>query len=703
MFHWICPECGREIAPAVKECPVCDPASAESAPATPVAAPRSQEAVAVLTVPAVEVKTAPAAEPRPAAPANGHGVATKPRSHEAKARLSSVPSAAPRTTPQTIEVKAIELTTVDAIPEPVARPAVQTKTTVQPEPAKTETISAAEAPQTKPEAVPEPAIVAPVAAPTARVEPAIAEKIAEPVVAPPAVEVNAAETSEVKPPAFPEPVTAPPAAESHAVPVLAAADHPTTTIPQAEPAAIAEPVAALQAKPPAIPEPIPAPPLTEAAKPQSEPVKAETISEPAPAPPAIEAKAAEPQPPTIAAAPVIEVKTAPDQVAASDVPETVAEETKAEPTPAPAAVAEITKQAATEPAPKTAPTEIDKLTDGFADRLAALAEQLRAGHIPYPRPEGTAPRMAAPPAAPLPAPSPEIAPRAAKPVALLSAPPITALLPEMSAPAVASRVNMGDTLLPRVSGGVQWAPRGLAGSETLTGGIVRTAPRPTPIASPGLAGLTNYAAAAVKIARAIPPANKVMAVDTAPRVTLPGPTLPRELTSLQAAGLGTIMSGKPRRSGGRGVPGWLVSLLVMAVLLGTGFGVVFYAMPGILASSAPAKTDSSTDTAPAVSYPLAKNVEVTGFRFVVDNAKKSEIHYLVVNHSNTILSGMTIFVTLHSAHAKPGQPPLSRFSFPAPNLGPFESREMTSPIEKVTRPLDLPDWQDLRTQVEIGQ
>jgi len=24
MFHWICPECGREIAPAVKECPSCE-------------------------------------------------------------------------------------------------------------------------------------------------------------------------------------------------------------------------------------------------------------------------------------------------------------------------------------------------------------------------------------------------------------------------------------------------------------------------------------------------------------------------------------------------------------------------------------------------------------------------------------------------------------------------------------------------------
>jgi hypothetical protein len=37
MFHWICPECGREIPPAVKECPTCDPQAAQLV-APPVAA-----------------------------------------------------------------------------------------------------------------------------------------------------------------------------------------------------------------------------------------------------------------------------------------------------------------------------------------------------------------------------------------------------------------------------------------------------------------------------------------------------------------------------------------------------------------------------------------------------------------------------------------------------------------------------------------
>jgi hypothetical protein len=33
MFHWICPECGREIAPTVPECPACDPKAVIAEPA----------------------------------------------------------------------------------------------------------------------------------------------------------------------------------------------------------------------------------------------------------------------------------------------------------------------------------------------------------------------------------------------------------------------------------------------------------------------------------------------------------------------------------------------------------------------------------------------------------------------------------------------------------------------------------------------
>ena len=120
--------------------------------------------------------------------------------------------------------------------------------------------------------------------------------------------------------------------------------------------------------------------------------------------------------------------------------------------------------------------------------------------------------------------------------------------------------------------------------------------------------------------------------------------------------------------------------------------------PAAEAQSAPA------DTKPPVqkpSNPAAKFVEVTGFRILLD--KKTEIHYLVVNHSAADLSDVTIYVTLRANSAKLGQAPLCRFSFQAPGLGPFESREMTSSIEKITRSISLPEWQDLKAEIEIAE
>src|SRR5258706_14582838 len=64
MFHWICPECGREIAPTVRECPVCDPVAArvETALAGEVEAPARAGLEA--EAPAISV-TGQAAETKP--------------------------------------------------------------------------------------------------------------------------------------------------------------------------------------------------------------------------------------------------------------------------------------------------------------------------------------------------------------------------------------------------------------------------------------------------------------------------------------------------------------------------------------------------------------------------------------------------------------------------------------------------------------
>jgi len=142
---------------------------------------------------------------------------------------------------------------------------------------------------------------------------------------------------------------------------------------------------------------------------------------------------------------------------------------------------------------------------------------------------------------------------------------------------------------------------------------------------------------------------------------------------------------------------------VVAVMLSAVVGAAFYflVMPRIVADAKPGPTPAEPAPAPVKSTsPLAKFVEVTGFRIVVDSSKKSEVQYLVVNHSDADIADANVFVTLHGV--KPGSPTVCRFSFKVASLAPFEAKQMSSPIEKA-RTLALPDWQDLRADVQISQ
>jgi hypothetical protein len=219
-----------------------------------------------------------------------------------------------------------------------------------------------------------------------------------------------------------------------------------------------------------------------------------------------------------------------------------------------------------------------------------------------------------------------------------------------------------------------------------------------------LAPLQDYSAAAARAMRPAAPPVKILAADSGPRVTLPGPALPQQLNVRENLRIATVAGERPRKQ--RSIPGWLISFLVMAGLLAVGVAVVFYLLPAShTTADAKSAAPEPVTTTPAVeaSHPVAQYIEVTGIRFVVDPNKKSEIQYLVVNHSAAALSDMTVFVTVKTANAKAGQPPLCRFSFRSTGLAPFESKEMTSSIEKLPHPVTLPDWHDLRAEVQIAQ
>jgi hypothetical protein len=145
--------------------------------------------------------------------------------------------------------------------------------------------------------------------------------------------------------------------------------------------------------------------------------------------------------------------------------------------------------------------------------------------------------------------------------------------------------------------------------------------------------------------------------------------------------------------------------MMIGTIMAAGFNGLssFLARPAEEKKSLPASATPAVATPPLnTASPLSKAIEVTGFRIQMDPEQKAEIQYLVVNHTANAISGVTVYVTLHAASA-PGQPPIARFQFVAPNLGAYQAKEMASAIERITRPIAVPNWQELRADVEIGR
>ena len=231
-------------------------------------------------------------------------------------------------------------------------------------------------------------------------------------------------------------------------------------------------------------------------------------------------------------------------------------------------------------------------------------------------------------------------------------------------------------------------------------------------AAPPLAPLGNYSPLEGRPLRPAIPKVLLLKKECGPRTTLTGPMLTRRLVKFIDRELRSIPPAflVPKK---RLIPAWMATALILGTLLGAGFTSVISvvkptaeAIPPVAATTnvpAAGPVTRTPEVASVGAAPLAKAIEVTGFRIQMDPSKKSEIQYLVVNHTAARFSGVTVYVTLYTADAKAGQPPLCRFQFAAPNLAPFQAKDMTSLIERVTRPVSLPDWQDLRATVEIGE
>ena len=99
--------------------------------------------------------------------------------------------------------------------------------------------------------------------------------------------------------------------------------------------------------------------------------------------------------------------------------------------------------------------------------------------------------------------------------------------------------------------------------------------------------------------------------------------------------------------------------------------------------------------------PLAKNLELGGFRISEPKPGSIRIKFNVVNHSLADLGDLEMNVSLAQAGSKPEDPPLCVLKVKVPSLGPEESKAVEATTQTKLRVYELPDWQFIRAFFEI--
>ena len=104
-----------------------------------------------------------------------------------------------------------------------------------------------------------------------------------------------------------------------------------------------------------------------------------------------------------------------------------------------------------------------------------------------------------------------------------------------------------------------------------------------------------------------------------------------------------------------------------------------------------ARAETVAATAENKNHPLAKYIEVSGFRIGEKAGGKLAVKMAVVNHSQADVTGLEIEVTV----------PGCTVSVKIPALGPEEIKDTSSECVSKMRVYELPDWQFVRPSFKI--
>ncbi len=153
------------------------------------------------------------------------------------------------------------------------------------------------------------------------------------------------------------------------------------------------------------------------------------------------------------------------------------------------------------------------------------------------------------------------------------------------------------------------------------------------------------------------------------------------------------------------MPVWLMTIL-FALAIGGVVSGIYWLLPSGRSSAGSGPTPTATVESPAAkagakTNPLQKFIEVSGVRFAEDARKKGTLaRFVITNHSESDISGLTGNVTIWGRTQKSEEDAQGTFTF-STNLAPFESKELTAPVNTKLKIYELPDWQNITTDVQI--
>jgi len=161
---------------------------------------------------------------------------------------------------------------------------------------------------------------------------------------------------------------------------------------------------------------------------------------------------------------------------------------------------------------------------------------------------------------------------------------------------------------------------------------------------------------------------------------------------------------QPKKSGSFGLPIWLATVLSAIVIVGLVAGV--YWIVNSLHSGQPARPTAAEESpgakpGAAVSA-IQKFIEVSSVRFLEDpkNKEKVLVKFVLTNHAEADLTGLAGNVTIWASTGRSEEDAQGTFEF-ATNLKGNESKELTAPLTGKKKIYELPDWQNMTTDVQI--